>query len=88
MGIGIGIIKLLELYSTLLVIRVLLTWFPNIKWENQPFSTLRQVCDVYLNQFRKIIPPIGMLDISPIVAFIVLNVIIVLLARIFTTLGI
>ena len=86
--IGYGIIKLLELYSLLLFIRVLLTWFPNIKWENQPFCALRQVSDVYLNQFRKIIPPINMLDISPIIAFIVLNIIIVLLSKIFSALGI
>lgn len=34
------------------------------------FSTL---CDPYLNIFRGIIPPLGGLDLSPILAFLVLN---------------
>ena len=83
MGIGHGLIKLIDLYSTLLIVRVLLTWVPNIKWDAQPFYFLRQISDVYLNQFRKIIPPIEMLDISPFVAFIVLSIIRNLLVYIF-----
>lgn len=31
------------------------------------------VCDPYLNIFRGIIPPLGGLDLSPILAFLVLN---------------
>lgn len=88
MSIGYGLIKLLDLYYTLLIVRILLTWFPNIRWENQPFRFLRQIADVYLNQFRKIIPPIEMLDLSPIVALIVLSVIRVLIVYIFSVLGI
>ncbi|MBR2385804.1 YggT family protein [bacterium] len=85
--IGYSIIKLLDLYATLLVVRVLLTWFP-IKWENQPFAALKKVADIYLEQFRKVIPPVGILDISPIVAFIVLSLIRFLLIKIFVVIGI
>ncbi|MCI02954.1 YGGT family protein, partial [Trifolium medium] len=31
------------------------------------------VCDPYLNVFRGLIPPLGGLDLSPILAFLVLN---------------
>ena len=86
--IGYSIIKLLDLYATLLVVRILLTWFPNIKWENQPFAALKKVADIYLDQFRKVIPPVGILDISPIVAFIVLSLIRFLLIKIFVAIGI
>ncbi|EJD66580.1 shape determination protein, partial [Bacillus sp. 916] len=34
---------------------------------------LAAICEPYLEPFRRIIPPIAMLDISPIVAIIVLR---------------
>lgn len=60
-------------YSYLLIIRVLLTWFPNVNWYNQPFAALSQITDPYLNLFRSIIPPLGGMDFSPILAFLLLN---------------
>jgi YggT family protein len=69
------LVTFLNFYSTLLLIRVLLTWFPNINWYNQPFSALSQISDPYLNLFRSIIPPLGGMDFSPILAFVVLNVV-------------
>jgi uncharacterized protein YggT (Ycf19 family) len=36
---------------------------------------LRQVCEPYLSIFRRFIPPIGPLDISPIVAILVLSIV-------------
>ena len=86
--IGYSIIKLLDLYSTLLIARIFLTWVPNINWEKQPFLGLKKIADIYLEPFKKVIPPVGMLDISPIVAFIVLNIIRFLLIKIFVALGI
>ncbi|NET01566.1 MAG: YggT family protein [Sphaerospermopsis sp. SIO1G2] len=64
-----------QIYSYVLIIRVLLTWFPQINWYNQPFAALSQVSDPYLNLFRNIIPPLGGIDLSPILAFLALNVI-------------
>ncbi|MCX7593752.1 MAG: YggT family protein [Fischerella sp.] len=65
----------IQIYSTLLIIRVLLSWFPNINWYNQPFAALSQITDPYLNIFRNIIPPLGGIDFSPILAFVVLNIV-------------
>ncbi|MFH7027569.1 MAG: YggT family protein [Heteroscytonema crispum UTEX LB 1556] len=64
----------IQIYTVLLIIRVLLTWFPNVNWYNQPFAGLSQITDPYLNLFRSIIPPLGGMDFSPILAFIVLNI--------------
>ncbi|WP_016950866.1 YggT family protein [Anabaena sp. PCC 7108] len=61
-------------YSSLLIIRVLLTWFPQINWYNQPFAALSQITDPYLNLFRSIIPPLGGMDFSPMVAILLLQV--------------
>ncbi|XWS72379.1 hypothetical protein CRYUN_Cryun02cG0035200 [Craigia yunnanensis] len=67
-----GILNFLNIYNTLLIIRLVLTWFPN----SPPaiVSPLSTLCDPYLNIFRGIIPPLGgTLDLSPILAFLVLN---------------
>ncbi len=63
----------LFIYSYILIIRVLLTWFPNLDWSNPILSNISAITDPYLNLFRGIIPAIGGLDISPILAFVVLN---------------
>lgn len=63
----------LSIYSALLFIRILLSWFPNVNLMNPPFSILSQLTDPYLNIFRSIIPPLGGLDFSPILAIILLQ---------------
>lgn len=63
----------LEIYSLILIIRILLSWFPNLDWSNPLLSSISSITDPYLNIFRGIIPAIGGLDISPILAFIALN---------------
>ena len=65
----------LLIYSYLLIIRVLLTWFPNLDWSNPILGNLSAITDPYLNIFRGIIPPIAGIDISPILAFLLLNVV-------------
>lgn len=62
-----------NLYNTVLFGRIILTWFPNPPQVIAgPLSTL---ADPYLNLFRGIIPPLGgTLDLSPILAFFVLNI--------------
>ncbi|XP_021744467.1 ylmG homolog protein 2, chloroplastic-like [Chenopodium quinoa] len=67
-----GISNFLNIYNTLLVVRLVLTWFPSAP--PQIVSPLSTLCDPYLNIFRGLIPPIGgTLDLSPILAFLVLN---------------
>lgn len=61
-------------YYLLIIIRIFLSWIPSIDWEAQPFAGIRSVVDPFLGIFRGIIPPIGMLDISPIVAIILLQI--------------
>lgn len=67
------LVTVITIYTYMLIIRVLLTWFPNISWYNQPFSTLSQLTDPYLNLFRSIIPPLGGIDISPMLAILLLQ---------------
>ncbi|KAL8063121.1 hypothetical protein ABFX02_01G007200 [Erythranthe guttata] len=66
-----GLSNFLNIYNTLLVVRLVLTWFPNAP--PQVVSPLSTLCDPYLNIFRGLIPPLGGLDLSPVLAFLVLN---------------
>lgn len=62
-------------YFLLIIIRIFLTWIPSIDWSSQPFRAIAEVTDLYLNIFRRIIPPVGGLDFSPIIAIFALEII-------------
>jgi YggT family protein len=64
--------NLIQIYSWALIIYILMSWFPNAK-ETAIGQFLSRICEPYLEPFRRFVPSIGMIDISPIVAFIVLN---------------
>lgn len=64
--------KLVEYYSYALIIYILMSWFPNAR-ETGIGKFFATICEPYLEPFRKIVPSIGMIDISPIVAFLVLG---------------
>ncbi len=49
-----------------------MSWVPSTR-ETAIGRFLERICEPYLEPFRKIIPPFGMIDISPIVAILVLN---------------
>lgn len=63
----------LNIYMLLLFIRILLTWFPTVSWMNQIQSTLSPITDPYLDLFRSFIPPLGGIDLSPMLAILVLQ---------------
>jgi YggT family protein len=52
---------------------VLLSWFPNLDWSNPVLSSVSAITDPYLNAFRGLIPPLGGIDLSALVAFIALQ---------------
>ena len=64
-------------YVLLIFAYVLTSWLrvPYSGWLNRVQRFLYDVCDPYLRLFRRIIPPLGPLDLSPIVGVIVLLVI-------------
>lgn len=63
---------LIQLYSWALIAYILMSWFPNAR-ESSIGQFLARICEPYLEPFRRFIPPLGMIDISPIVAFLVLR---------------
>jgi len=66
------LVTLIEIYSYALIVYILMSWFPNAR-ESRIGQLLASICEPYLEPFRRIIPPIGMIDVSPIVAIFLLN---------------
>lgn len=66
--------KIFLLYTIMIFVRILGSWIPEL--QNSRFMQfVAFYTDPYLNFFRRFIPPLGMIDFSPIVAFISLNII-------------
>ena len=62
----------ITLYSFLLIIYILMSWVPSMR-ENRFGQFIGKIVEPYLSFFRKFIPPLGMIDISPIVAIFALR---------------
>lgn len=62
---------LFEIYSWLIIAYIFMSWLPQLK-DSQVGDILAKIVEPYLAPFRKFIPPIGMIDISPIVAILAL----------------
>lgn len=65
------------IFTILILIRMLLSWVPNPPYDGigrTLWNFVHEATEWYLRPFRKVIPPIGMIDISGIVALIVLMV--------------
>ena len=65
-----------QLYVLILFVRAILSWFPGSY--NSPLNPVRRfvfvVTEPVLRPFRRLIPPVGGLDISFIVAFFVVEI--------------
>lgn len=70
-----GIIYLLTQVLTFAIfIRAILSWFP-IDTNNPLANILFQVTEPVLAPMRRIVPRIGMIDITPMIAIVVLQII-------------
>ena len=61
-----------EIYYFMIIGYLILSWFPNAR-DSFVGRLLSKLVEPYLSPFRKIIPSIGFIDLSPIVALIALN---------------
>lgn len=67
------LITIINAFSFLMFIWVLLSWLPEMRMT--PFYRfLDRICEPYLEPFRRILPPINGIDISPILGFFALQI--------------
>jgi YggT family protein len=77
LGAVLNAISVLEqIYTYMIIGYILLSWFPNAR-ESFIGNLLGKLTEPYLGIFRRIIPSIGPIDISPVVALIALQFVVV-----------
>lgn len=63
--LGLGLF--FGLMILLFIFRIVLTWYPQIELGKFPFSLIAIPTEPFLIPTRKLIPPLGGVDISPII---------------------
>ncbi|AUT01212.1 hypothetical protein CLI64_12815 [Nostoc sp. CENA543] len=58
---------ILGLMTFLFIFRIILTWYPQVDLNRLPFNLIAWPTEPFLIPSRKIIPPIGGVDITPII---------------------
>ncbi|MDG5788271.1 YggT family protein [Evansella sp. AB-P1] len=66
------VIQAINIYWIICIIYIFMSWVPNAR-ESSFGQLVGRLVEPYLAPFRKIIPPLGMIDISPIVAIFALR---------------
>jgi YggT family protein len=72
--LAIFVYYLLQILLLAILVRVVLTWFP-VDQNNRIIRIINEVTEPVLAPFRRVIPRIGMFDLSPIAAMLVIQVI-------------
>lgn len=74
--LAVSIIKMIaflfDAYFYLIFAYILMSWFPGAR-ESSIGQWIGRLVEPYLELFRRVIPPLGMFDLSPIVAIFVLK---------------
>lgn len=69
----------LQLFNLALLARVLLSWFPDIDRTHPIIQFLYDITEPVLRPVRELLPQTGMIDFSPLVVFLVIQVLLRLL---------
>lgn len=73
------LVTLVQAYSFLMFVWVLLSWIPDLR-SSRVYRFLDQLFVPFLEPFRRVIPPINGIDISPILGFFTLQLVVKLLS--------
>lgn len=83
-ALGYILYGLLSIYSLLIFVRIIFSW-GMVSYHNRIMRFLVDVTEPLLAPLRRMIPPVAMMDISPIVAFLILWLFQAAIAGIFLT---
>jgi YggT family protein len=87
MGISRVVYYIVEIYTWLIFIRIILSWI-RVSPYQPVVKFIYETTEPVLGFFRRLIPPVGMIDFSPLVALIAMQVLATLLVRVLNLLGI
>ena len=79
----------IDVYIILILAYIITSWIrlPYSPWLNRIQRFLYDVCEPYLRLFRRVLPPLGPLDLSPMVAVLVLVLLQQVIDRLFSNLS-
>lgn len=67
------LVRMLDLLSLLILVRVVLSWVVSPVSRNPLVEMIRQVTDVILRPIQAVMPNLGPIDVSPMIAILVLS---------------
>jgi YggT family protein len=74
------IFYVLWIFELVLLARVLLSWFPNVDRSNPIIRLLYDITEPVLRPVRNLLPQSGMMDLSPLIVFLIIQVLMRLLS--------
>jgi YggT family protein len=77
------LVQIANIYVLVIVVWAIFSWFDHSKGIlDDIYRVLNTLVEPYVNIFRRFIPPLGGIDLSPLVAVIVLQVVIQVVYRV------
>lgn len=71
---AVALVRLLfQLLYVLLITRVVLSWVPGVNYSHPVVHFIYRVTSPVLDPIRRVVPPVGGLDLSPLVAVLLLG---------------
>lgn len=74
------IFYVLWIFQLVLLARVLLSWFPNVDRSNPLIQLIYSITEPVLRPVRDLLPQSGMMDLSPLIVFLIIQVLMRLLS--------
>ena len=74
------VVVLAQVLTIAIFVRAIISWFPGVSNENPLVATVYHITEPILGPLRNVVPRIGLMDITPLVAIIALQII----ARVFS----
>ncbi|HKV46041.1 MAG TPA: YggT family protein [bacterium] len=65
--------RAVQLLTILVFVRALLSWIPSVDYRHPLISLITRVTDPILQPVRRLLPPVGGFDLSPLIAILLLN---------------
>ncbi|HKX19223.1 MAG TPA: YggT family protein [bacterium] len=63
-----------QVLALLVIVRALLTWIPSIDYGHPVLRAIVRVTDPILLPIRRVVPPLGGFDVTPIAALLLIQV--------------
>jgi YggT family protein len=78
-----ALLWIIQIYSIIIIIRSVLTWFPNLDYRNPLVKFIIDITEPVLRYVRQIVPPQNGIDFSPMIVILGLFVFRMLIVGIF-----